>query len=212
MKFRNAVLILAALVSIACDQTPPKDTFQLVPSISAADRIELADAHGYPVAVSHLENSDVSIFGIVHENCVVVWVRYENFSDKPVEIAPDRISLTAVGEKGKPAAMKVYTQGVKGDLFKPLNASLGSVYRMLTGDTASLPSDPDAAQLKEILKKNAAAYESLQQVLLKPATLPVNESVEGYLISEFVPAFKYVLSIPIGDKVHRFELLPKKSA
>ena len=199
MKKQCVLLILTALVFGACEQ-PPKETYQLTPAVSSSgDNVELVEAGGYPVAVSHQDNSDVSIFGIVHENFIVVWVRYENFSKNPMEMSPDRISLSAAGKKGKQKEMKIYVRGVKGDLLKPLNARLSSVYQMLS------KAAPDQ-------QNDAPAYQSIQQVLLKTTMLPVNESAEGYLISEVIPAVKFSLSIPFGGKVHKFELIPKKPA
>lgn len=212
MKNINLVF-LAAVVLWSAGCTPPaKETFRMAPEVPPDGGVEIVKARGYDVAVSHKDHSDVSVFGIVHENVMVVWLRYENYFDRAVEIDPGRISLAAADKKGKSKNLTVFSQEQKGsgEAFKSLESGLAGVYLFLTGDAG--PTDTKLAAVKKLWQEHAGEYQSLRQILLKKTPIQTNESLEGYIIAPYTPGERFTLSVPLHAETHRFELVPAGKA
>ncbi len=206
MTVRDFVLIgCLGLSLIGC--TPPKETFPLAPS--AREGVEIAEARGYRLGVSRQAESDVSVFGLVHEQVIVLWVRIENYSKSPVSVSPDQIRISGVDESSRPKSLKIFSPG-KAEAFKNLGSSLAGVYQMLKNREAS----PGArlAELKAEWSEKGIDYQSLQQVLFSARTLQLNETAEGYIVAQYLPAVSYSIVIPIGRNTHRFDLAPVRPA
>lgn len=197
------MLMACAFFSLAgC--TPPKETFPLAPL--ARDGVELIEARGQKLAVSHQDESDVSVFGLVHEQLIVVWVRLENYAKSPVAVSPDQFRAAAVNESGRSKPLKIFTEG-KADSFKNLSSSLAGVYQLLKSREPGA-SGARLEELKAEWEELGADYQSLQQVLFSPRKLQVNETAEGYIVAQYLPAAAYTLIVPVGRNTHRFELTP----
>ncbi len=203
------IVFLAALglwSSAGC--TPPaKETFRLAPVAAPGGGIEIVKARGYDIAVSHKDHSDVSVFGIVHENVLVVWLRFENYFDSAIDFDPGRITFTVTDKKGKSKELAVFSQEQKGsaEAFKALEGNLASVYQLLTGAGAS---DTKLAAIKKLWQENAGEYQSLRQLLLKKTPIQVNESMEGYVIAQYKQGERYTLTVFLHNEMHLFELVP----
>lgn len=200
MKRFSVVLVLAILV--AC--TPPNETFRLEPVADEESGVSLEDARGYPIAVSHQNKSDVSVFGIVRGAYIIVWMRVEYYDDKQIEVGPGVARLAALENGGRYKDLKIFSDEPGRGSMKDLEGGLSGAYQRLSGGEGSIQ------QLQEMWKEESGVYQSIRQVLLQTTRMKTNDVIEGYLVAPYAAASRYRLLMTVGGNVHRFDLVPNK--
>lgn len=198
--------------------TASSDTALLSPVVTPGGPVEMMAARGYGIAVSRMAASDVAIFAIAHDKYIILWVRYENYSKLPADVSPAKITGQALGKKNEKKEIKIFSTELKSKgastpaELKNLNNALAGVYQLLKGSAASPGPDTRLVGLKEEWKEHGSDYQSIDQALLKPTTLGVNQAVEGYVVLQRIPALRYILNIPLAAETHQFELVSQQKA
>lgn len=149
------------------------------------------------------EIAAVELYGEVTEKDIILWVTYKNYTNRELNVYPDRIKM----------------KGISGDMIFDLKVWDAKKYIKKASLNYAIPnlayivsSNIDENNINYTLQNNLtntynAKVNSLNSILLKRTTIDSFHFIKGAVMVNKVPCKKYIITVPFenNDFVFTFE-------